>query len=203
MVEWFKNLEEKEKLSFIVFDIVNYYPSISLELLKKALDWAKGFTDISDEEVEIIMKTKNSLLIMNGENWTKKGEQNFDVAQGSFDSAECSDLVGLFMLSELGKRNLSALLGLFRDDGLGVSKDSPQQIEDTKKVICEVFRTHGLEITVEANKNSVQFLDVEFDLQQQTFKPFMKKNDVPLYVHKKSNHPPSITKNIPESVNKR
>ena len=35
------------------------------------------------------------------------------------------------------------------------------------------------------------------------FKPYMKPNDVPLYVHKNSNHPPSITKNIPEAINKR
>ena len=33
--------------------------------------------------------------------------------------------------------------------------------------------------------------------------PYMKEGNVPLYVHKKSNHPPSILKNIPESINKR
>ena len=45
---------------------------------------------------------------MNGNFWTKKGDENFDVAQGSFDGAEGTDLVGLFMLSELEKRNLKA-----------------------------------------------------------------------------------------------
>ena len=62
---------------------------------------------------------------MKGENWTKKGVENFDVAQGSFDSAECSDIVGLFLLSELEKRNLGAKLGLFRDDGLGGNQGDP------------------------------------------------------------------------------
>ena len=93
---------------FIGFDVVNYYPSITLELLKKAINWAKEFIDISDEEIEIILETKKSLLIMNGNFWTKKGDENFDVAQGSFDGAEGTDLVGLFMLSELEKRNLKA-----------------------------------------------------------------------------------------------
>ena len=203
VIEWFKNLEDKKNLHFIIFDIVNYYPSITLELLQKALDWAGEFTDITDEEIEIILETKKSLLIRNGELWTKKGEENFDVAQGSYDSAECSDLVGLFMLSELEKRNLEAFLGLFRDDGLGASYLSCQEIDDIKKIICEVFRSHGLEITVDANKKRVQFLDVEFDLENDTFKPYIKENDVPLYVHKHSNHPPSITKNIPDSVNRR
>ena len=196
-------LEDKENLRFIVFDIVNFYPSITLELLQKALDWASELTDISDEDIEIMLETKKSLLIRNGEFWTKKGEENFDVAQGSYDSAECSDLVGLFMLSELKKRNLDAALGLFRDDGLGTSHLSCQQIDDIKKIICEVFRSHGLELTVDANKKRVQFLDVEFDLENNTYKPYIKENDVPLYVHKNSNHPPSITKNIPDSVNRR
>jgi len=31
----------------------------------------------------------------------------------------------------------------------------------------------------------------------------MKPNNTPIYVHKESNHPPNIIKNIPESVNKR
>ena len=107
------------------------------------------------------------------------------------------------MLSELEKMNLGANLGLFRDDGLGVSNAPPRQIEAIKKQICEVFRKHGLDITVEANKKIVQFLDVELNLEEDTFKPYIKPNDVPLYVHKHSNHPPSITKNIPEAINKR
>ena len=102
------------------------------------------------------------------------------------------------MLSEL-----EAFLGLFRDDGLGASYLSCQEIDDIKKFICEVFRSNRLEITVDANKKRVKFLDVEFDLENDTFKPYIKENDVPLYVHKNSNHPPSITKNIPDSVNRR
>ena len=107
------------------------------------------------------------------------------------------------MLSELETQNLDAALGLFRDDGLGASHLSCQQIDDIKKIICEVFRSNGLELTVDANKKRVQFLDVEFDLENITYKPYIKENDVPLYVHKNSNHPPSITKNIPDSVNRR
>ena len=33
--------------------------------------------------------------------------------------------------------------------------------------------------------------------------PYKKPGDTPLYVHVKSNHPPSILKNIPENINKR
>ena len=41
------------------------------------------------------------------------------------------------------------------------------------------------------------------NLNNGIFKPYMKPNDTPLYVHSKSNHPPNILKNIPLSVNKR
>ena len=58
VIEWFKKLEDKENLYFIVFDIVNFYPSITLELLQKALDWASELTDISDEDIEIILETE-------------------------------------------------------------------------------------------------------------------------------------------------
>ena len=87
VIDWFKKLQNKKKLVFIVFDVVNYYPSITLELLTKALAWAKTHVDITEEEIEIIKETKKSLLFMNKEAWTKKGDLNFDVAQGGFDSA--------------------------------------------------------------------------------------------------------------------
>ena len=41
------------------------------------------------------------------------------------------------------------------------------------------------------------------DLRTGTYKPYMKENDTPVYVHKKSNHPPTVLNNIPAGVNKR
>ena len=203
VIGWFKQLKNKKNLSFFVFDVINYYPSITLELLMKALTWAKQFVDISDEEIEIIVETKKSILFMNGEFWTKKGDNNFDVAQGGFDSAEICDLVGLFLLSEIEKLELNANLGKFRDDGLGVSSATPRQREQIKKKICEVYSKHGLKITAETNKTVVQFLDVEFDIKRDTYKPFIKPNDTPLYVNQQSDHPQTILKNIPPAVNRR
>ena len=168
-------------------------------MLRKALNWAKELVEITAEDIEVIIETKKSLLYMNGEAWTKKGDENFDVAQGAFDSAEVCDLVGLFLLSELKKQKLNANLGIYRDDGLGVSSATPRQVDRIKKKICEIYRQHGLSLTVEnVNKKVVQFLDVELDLEKDRFKPYIKENDeretfyVPLYVHSNSNHPPSI-----------
>ncbi|OOZ36136.1 hypothetical protein, partial [Solemya elarraichensis gill symbiont] len=41
------------------------------------------------------------------------------------------------------------------------------------------------------------------NLSNGKYMPYSKPNNVPLYVHSKSNHPPRILKNIPESINKR
>ena len=186
-----------------MFDIVKFYPSISQEMLELALDWAKQFIDISDEERNIILQARKSLLVFDGSHWTKKTNPGFDVPMGGFDSAEICDLVGLFLLSELEKLNLNAKLGIYKDDCLGVSKSTPRQIEAMKKKICTTFRKYGLDITIEVNKKSVQFLDVEFDLENDTHKPFIKPGDSPTYVHAQSNHPPSILRNIPEAINRR
>ena len=60
-----------------------------------------------------------------------------------------------------------------------------------------------LKITAEANLHAVNFLDVTFDLDNGKFKPYRKPNDDPLYINRHSNHPPSIIKQLPTSINKR
>jgi len=60
-----------------------------------------------------------------------------------------------------------------------------------------------LKITVEANTTIVNFLDVTLDLKSGKYYPYTKEGNIPVYVHKKSNHPPSILKNIPKSINRR
>ena len=77
------------------------------------------------------------------------------------------------------------------------------QIEQTKQEICKVFKVNNLSITMEANKKIVNFLDVTLDLTNRSFKPFMKPNNKILYVHRQSNHPQALLKNIPENINKR
>merc|ERR1711873_71311 len=73
VIKWFKELKNKESMSFIIFDVVNYYPSISPKLLTKSIKWASQFIDISKKQENIIMKSKKSLLFSNGEFWLKKG----------------------------------------------------------------------------------------------------------------------------------
>ena len=41
------------------------------------------------------------------------------------------------------------------------------------------------------------------DLHNESFKPFRKPNDTPIYVHKLSNHPSHVSKNLPKAINRR
>ena len=49
----------------------------------------------------------------------------------------------------------------------------------------------------------VNFLDVTLDLNSGKHKPYNKPTNIPYYVSAQSNHPKSILKNIPLSVNRR
>ena len=107
VIRWFKQLEGKEKRKFFKFDIVSYYPSISIKLLNDAIDWAMEITTVTETERAIIMNARKSFIFKEGESWYKKdaerNEDLFDCPMGAYDSAEASDLVGLFLLSELNK----------------------------------------------------------------------------------------------------
>ena len=165
------------------------------------MNWASGIVEISDTEKEIILSSKKSLLYHNGTPYRKKGGENFDNTMGAYDGGESSDVVGLYTLNEL--KHLQVVLGLFRDDGLGYSRHRPRQTEKIKQEIVRIFERLGLKIEINVNKTVVDFLDVTLDLRNNTFQPYMKPNSEPKYVHRLSNHPPSILKNIPQSVNDR
>ena len=81
------------------YHIEEFYPSISEDLLKKAINYARTFVVISNDKEETIMHCRKSLLFNNLDIWTKKeGNKDFDVTIGSFDGTEIWELVGLYIL---------------------------------------------------------------------------------------------------------
>ena len=121
---------------------------------------------------------------------------------GSFDGAETCELVGSMILTQLSQLYGNSI-GLYRDDGLAIFNETPRKIEIIKKNICKIFGKYDLKVTIEANKKVIDFLDVTLDLNTGKHKPYNKPNNIPQYVHKDSNHPPCIIKNIPININKR
>ena len=72
VIEWFNTIPEKCRHAFITFDVCEFYPSISEELLIKALDYASRFTKITQQDRHIIIHSKRSLLYHQNSPWTKK-----------------------------------------------------------------------------------------------------------------------------------
>ena len=120
-ISWFVNIPNKNRHTFLQFDIVEFYPSISEKLLDDAINWAKQFTTVSEQDTHIIKHARKSLLFTNGKTWTKQNSINsFDVTMGSYDGWEICELVGLFFLITLEKR-FGYQIGLHRVDGLAAT----------------------------------------------------------------------------------
>ena len=202
-IDWFQKLENKHKLRFMVFDVVDFYASITPELLENSLTFTARYTQITQQTKDIIHQATHSFLFSDNQSWVKKNGGTFDITMGGFHGAEVFDLIGLYILSQLAEVVPSSCIGLYRDDGLCVSSATPRQLEIMKKKICRIFDQNNLKITIEANLKVVNFLDVNFDLNTGIFKPYMKENGHPVYVDCKSNHTPLVLKNIPMGVNRR
>ena len=204
VISWFKGIKNKEKSSFIKFDIVDFYPSISKELLTNAIKVAGTITTIDKKVVDTIMHSRKSSLFNNHEIWVKKENPNFDVTVGSFDGAEVCELVGLYLLNILKNEFGGKNIGLYREDGLSCFENkSGPELEKIKKKICKIFKDNGLNITNETNLLITVYLDVTFNLKTGKYYPHRKQNNSLQYIHNKYNHPPSVIKRILSMIGKR
>ena len=149
VIEWFGNIKEKHRHSFISFDIVDFYPSISENLLDQALSWASNLAIITKDEISIMKHASKSLLFNDGKPWTKKESNSlFDVTMDSYDGAEICELVGLFILNKLGQKFGKENIGLYRDDGLAIMKNKSARLADkTRKELHKCFKQFGSKIT--------------------------------------------------------
>ena len=148
---------------------MDFYPSISEELLTKSINYTKSITLTEEEVITIVFHDRKSLLFGKTSVWVKKDNSDFDVTMGSYDGAEVCELVGLYLLNlltnEFGKNNI----GLYRDDDLSCFQNiSGPDSEKTKKKMRKIFKENGLNITVECNLALTDFLDVTFDLKSDT-----------------------------------
>ena len=201
VITWFSGLPNKNRLKFISFDVVSMYPSISKELLQNALEWASQHAKISDQDMETIMACKFSLLYDTERNvWKKKGT-DFDITMGAYDGGETCDICVLYLLSKV--QHLPINIGAYKDDWLAVSSLTNRQTDNIKKDITKIFRDNGLTLEIEVNRKITNFLDITLNLNTGLFEPFMKENNKIFYVHRLSNHPPSIIKNLPKNINNR
>ena len=90
---------QQKRLQFLKFNIIDFYPSITEKLLSAAISFAKSFTQIDDDAIQIIQHSRKLLLFNEKEAWIKNRDSLFDVTMGFFNGAKIYKLVGLFKTS--------------------------------------------------------------------------------------------------------
>ena len=75
-----------------------------------------------------------------------------------------------------------------------------RQNDKGRKEMIDLFKQHHLKLEIKCNLKIVDYRDITFDLTTGLFTRYNKANNIPQYVHVKSNHPSSILKEIPKSV---
>ena len=66
-------------------------------MLLHRFNLAKNYTDITQDELDIILTYKESVQIDNDNSWVKAEADNFDVTMGSFDIVKIAELVGIYI----------------------------------------------------------------------------------------------------------
>ena len=72
-----------------------------------------------------------------------------------------------------------------------------------RKSIIKTLKDIGFAIDLETNLKIVDFLDITFNLNNGTYRPYKKSNDLSFYINKSSNHSSQIINQLPKIINKR
>ena len=65
-----------------------------------------------------------------------------------------------------------------------------------------MFQQKGLQIIIECNVKVINYLDVTFNLNDGSYQPYQKPNNETHYINIHLDHPLSITKQLPRSIEK-
>ena len=120
------------------------------------------------------------------------------------DGAEVCELIGVFMLLLLSKHINKSSIGLYRDDDLAILKNTSRpEAEKLKKKLQKLFKEKDLDIIIQCNLKITNYLNITLNLNNSSYHPYRKPNEETNYIHINSDHPSSIIKEIPRSIEKR
>ena len=121
---------------------------------------------------------------------------------GSFDGAELCELIEIYIQSILAKMTSKNGLGLYRDNSLIVLKNkNGPQTDMIRKKIVKIFKDTNF--STDITLIDVNFLDVTFNLANETYQPHNKPNDEIKYINVSSNHPPQSITEIANIINEK
>ena len=71
-----------------------------------------------------------------------------------------------------------------------------------RKHLQNIFKNNGLDVIIECTMKLVNYLDVTFNLNDGTYRPYKKLDNIIQYRHFETNHTPNIIKQIPKPIEK-
>ena len=108
----------------------------------------------------------------------------------------------LYIIFNEKKVQFKKNIGSYRDDRLAAFKNvSEPASEKIKKQLQSLFKQKSLQILIECNLKVVSYLDLTFNLNDGSYQSYQKPNDE-THINIQSDHPPSITKQLPQSIKK-
>ena len=71
------------KATFMQFDIIDFYPSITKNILIDSINYTRKYVDVTNEQYEMILACRKKVIKNNESTWVKSGLDNFDVSMGA------------------------------------------------------------------------------------------------------------------------
>ena len=95
-------------------------------------------------------------------------------------------------------------IGLYRGDGLAVFTNiSGPQLKKIKKTFQNILKNKCSDIIINSNMKIVNYLDITLNLNDGSYRPYKKSTEETNYIHVNCDHPSSILKQLPMSIEKR
>ena len=73
-------------------------------------------------------------------------------------------------------------------------------MEKNKKHFVRIFKTNDILTSIKCNMKIVNYLNVTLDLNGNSFRPYSKFDNELSYINCDSNHPASVVKRLPRTV---
>ena len=134
----------------------------------------------------------------------KEIKKQFYVLMGAFEEAEVCEIISIFIISIINESKKIESISHYINDGLAVLKSATESnSERMRKRLIKTFQDNDLCITSQTNITSANFSDITLNLTTESYKPYRKYNDQPLYIDTYSNHSRHIIKTLLNTISKR
>lgn len=77
------------------------------------------------------------------------------------------------------------------------------EIDSKRKHDIVIFKKCGLSIRIHMNLYVANVLDLQFNLQNNVYRPYEKSDNDPIYINVQSNYPFQILKTLPNNIGKK